>query len=110
MKKKKSNKIFKFIFMVLIMSFLVIYLSEMAGYYEYKNYQKKTLTEEQIRKFEEDVKNGVEVDLNDYLVTEDKSYYNNLSKMTSKLSDGISDVVKKGVENTFKFLSKIVDE
>ena len=41
MKKKKSNKIFKFIFMVLIMSFLVIYLSEMAGYYEYKNYQKK---------------------------------------------------------------------
>lgn len=110
MKNKKSNKIFKFIFMVLIMSFLVIYLSEMAGYYEYKNYQKKELTEEQIRKFEEDVKNGVEVDLNDYLATNEKSYYNNLSKMTSKLSDGISNAVKKGVENTFKFLSKIVDE
>ena len=105
MKKKKSNKIFKFIFMVLIMSFLVIYLSEMAGYYAYTNYPQN-----EIRKFEEDVKNGVEVDLNDYLATNDKSYYNNLSKMTSKLSDGISNAVKKGVENTFKFLSKIVDE
>lgn len=110
MKKNKKNKIFKFIFTVLLLSFLVIYLSEMAGYYEYKNYQKKEMTEEQIKKFEEDVKNGIEVDLNDYLINDDRIYYNNLSKITSKLSDGISKFVKGGVENTFKFLSKIVDE
>ena len=56
MKKNKKNKIFKFIFGLFFMSFLVIYFSELTGYYEYQNYKKTSLTEEQIKKFEEDVK------------------------------------------------------
>lgn len=110
MKKKKKNRIFRYIFMVLFISFLVIYFSELTGYYEYQNYKKATLTEEQIKQFESDVASGKEVDLNKYLVVENKSYNNKLSKIASKLSDGISDIVKDGVENTFKFLSKLVDE
>ena len=70
MKKNNKNKIFKFIFIVFFMSFLVIYFSELTGYYEYQNYKKATLTEEQIKKFEEDVKNGKEVDINKYLEKE----------------------------------------
>lgn len=110
MKKNKKNKIFKYIFMVFFMSFLVIYFSELTGYYEYQNYKKAALTEEQIKQFEQDVASGKEVDLNKYLVVETKSYNNKLSKIASKLSDGISDIVKDGVENTFKFLSKLVEE
>lgn len=110
MKKKNENKIFKFVFLVLFMSFLVIYLSEATGYYEYKNYKQATLTEEEIRKFEEDVKNGKEIDINEYLTNKDKVYDNNLSQMMSKLSDSLSNTVKSGVENAFKFLSKLVDE
>ena len=105
MKKKKNNK-----FLMLFMSFLVIYFSEITGYYEYQNHKKTTLTEEQIRKFENDVENGKEIDLNQYLVVENKNYNNKLSKAASKLSDGISNVVKKGVESTFKFLSNLVEE
>ncbi len=108
--KKKKNKIFKFAFLVFFMSFLVVYFSELTGYYEYQNYKKAALTEEQIKQFESDVASGKEIDLDKYLVVETKNYNNNLSKMASNLSDGISNIVKSGVENTFKFLSRLVDE
>ena len=109
MKKQTKTKIFKFVFMVFFLSFLVIYFSELTGYYEYQNHKKATLTEEQIRKFESDVASGKEVDINEYLVSDTTTYNNKLSKITSKLSDGISNVVESGVENAFKFLSKLVD-
>ena len=110
MKKNKKNKLFKFIFMILFFSFLVVYFSELTGYYEYQNHKKATLTEEQIKQFEIDVANGKEVDINQYLIEENKTYNNTLSKLTSKLSDGISSLVQAGVQNTFKFLSNLVDE
>lgn len=110
MKKKKNNGLYKFIFMVFFLSFLVIYFSELTGYYQYQNHKKAVLTEEQIKKFESDVASGKEVDINEYLVVDNRTYNNKLSKLTSKLSDGISNVVQSGVENTFKFLSKLVEE
>jgi len=109
MKNKTKTKIYKFVFMIFFLSFLVIYFSELTGYYEYQNHQKASLTEEQIKKFEEDVASGKEVDLEEYLIQTDKSYNNNLSKITSKISNGISNIVQSGVENTFKMISKLVD-
>lgn len=110
MKKNKKNKLYKFIFMVFFISFIVVYFSELTGYYEYQNYKQAALTEEKIKQFEKDVAEGKEVDINDYVVVEVKNYNNGLSKLTSKLSDGISNLVQSGVENTFKFLSKLVEE
>ena len=110
MKKNKINIFYKYIFYLFFISFLVIYFSELTGYYEYSNYQKKSLTEEQIREFEEDVKNGKEVDVNKYLNTNIKKYNNTLSKLASKLSDSISNTVNNGVEYTFKYISKLIDE
>jgi len=110
MKKDKKNKIYKFIFMVFFLSFLVIYFAEITGYYEYQNHKKASLTAEQIKQFENDVASGKEVDINQYLVVENRDYNNGLTKLASKLSDGISNLVQSGVNNIFKFLSKIVDE
>lgn len=110
MKKDKKKKIYKFIFWLFFMSFLVIYFSEITGYYEYQNHQKTALTGEQIKKFEEDVKNGNEIDINEYLVINNKKYNNTLSKLASKLSNGISKLVNSGVEYTFKYISKLIDE
>jgi len=64
----------------------------------------------QIKQFENDVASGKEVDINQYLVVENRDYNNGLTKLASKLSDGISNLVQSGVNNIFKFLSKIVDE
>lgn len=110
MKKNKKNKFLRFIFMMLFLCFMVIYCSELAGYYEYKNYQKKELTSEQIKQFEEDVANGEKIDLNKYLVVENKTYNNKLSRFASKLSNFISESVEGGVKYIFKILSNIVDE
>ena len=110
MKKDKKNRLPKFIFCIFFISFLVIYFSELTGYYEYTNHQKKALTEEQIKKFEKDVKNGKKVDINKYLVVDTKKYNNTLSNLASKFSDGISKIVNNGVEYTFKYISKLIDE
>ena len=50
-----------------------------------------------------------DIDLTVYPVKDDRVYNNNLSKLSSKLSNGISKVVQKGVESTFKFLSNLVE-
>ena len=110
MKKNRKQSLFKIVFASFLFSFLVIYFSELTGYYEYKNHNKTVLTEEQIKKFESDVANGKEVDINEYIVVDSMSYNNKLSKVTSKLSDGISNIVESGVEKTFKFLSRIIEE
>ena len=39
--KKKKNRLFKIVFWMFFLSFALIYFSEVTGYYEYKNYQKK---------------------------------------------------------------------
>lgn len=92
------------------MSFLVVYFSELTGYYEYQNYKKSALIEAQIEQFENDVASGKEIDMSKYLIVENKNYNNTLSNLASNLSDGISNIVKSGVDKTFKFLSKFVEE
>ena len=72
-------------------------------------YKKTSLTEEQIKKFENDIKNGNEVDIHEYLIVDNKKYDNNLSKLASKLSDVISELVNNGVEYTFKYISKLIE-
>lgn len=110
MKKSKNNKLITIIFGIFLFSFMIIYFSEVTGYYEYKNYQKTFLTNEQIKKYEEDIKNGIEVDLNEYLIKDDKKYNNKLSILASKISNGISKIVKNGVEYSFKYISKLIEE
>lgn len=107
---KKKNKIFKYIFLMFLFSFSVIYFSELTGYYEYQNHQKAVMTEEQIRKFEDDVSNGKEVDIKDYIDIEQTTFDNKFTKLTSKFSDGISYIVQGGVNQTFKFLAKMMEE
>ena len=110
MKKKNTNKIIKFIFLIFLFSYAIIYFSELSGYYEYQNHKQVEMTNEQIKKFEEDISNGKEIDLTEYLVKSNNEYNNTLSKLTSKISDGISYIVKTGVDKSFNFLSKIVEE
>lgn len=109
MKKKKSNKFLNFIFIILLLSFLVVYFSEITGYYEFQNHKQTVLTEEQIKQYEKDIASGKEIDLIEYLSVDTVSYKTNLSKIMSKISEGISKIVQSGVETTFKFLSNLVE-
>ena len=109
-KNKKLNKFFKSILIMLFIIYITIYISQKTGYYEYKNFQKTVLTNEQIKTFEQDVKNGKEVNLKDYVVNTNKNYQTNLSKVGLDLSNLISSCINKGINSSFDFLVKLVDE
>lgn len=106
----KKTDIFKFIFFFLLIAYISLYFGSLSGYYEYKNYQKMTLTEEQIKRFEEDVKEGKEIDVEDYIVEEQPVHNNKIANTGKKLSYGISNALSKVLTKTFKTLSKFIDE
>lgn len=86
-----NHKRFNRILFVLFLSFLAIYYSANVGLIDYQSKYKKDLTEEEIIKFEEDIKNGVDIDLTKY--KKDESRFNNsLSKVTLKVSNGIGNI------------------
>ena len=109
MKKKKYNA-FKVVFLIFVFIYLVMFFSSYTGYYEYNNYKKTRLTNEQIKKFEKDIKDGKELDLEEYLVVNKYSYKTRLSTLTIKLSEGISSIVTYGVKCTFKYISSFIDK
>jgi len=106
----KYNKIIKSLFSMLIIVYIVIYIASSTGYYEYRNYKKMILTEEQINKFEDDIKEGKEINLEEYVVNEDNNYDNKLSKLGRRLSFTISDTCTNILSKTFKSISKFITE
>jgi len=109
-KKKTVNRVFKYLLILSFITFLTLYLSQATGYYEYGNYKKSALTEEQIKKFEEDVKAGKNIKIEDYVENTNVSYSNRASSVGSKVSETINNGVKAGIENFFGALNKIIEE
>lgn len=106
--KIKPNDILKYIFIVLIIIFLFIYASHKKGFYAYTNYEKAMLTEEAIKKFEEDVALGKDIDVNDYL-KEQNNYHNKLSDTSLKISNTLGRYIKKGIIVVFKKVNKLIE-
>ncbi len=108
-KKKKRNKVFKYVFVFLFLCFVTAYAIGESGYYEYELANKKVLTEEQIKKFEQDVANGEDVDLNSYIVETHKDYTNKFTRATTKVSTKVNEYLKKGIEGIFGLISQFVE-
>ena len=100
-----KNKIIKGIFFILLLSFIVLLILEETGYYKTRTSKVKTLTEEQIKVFEEDIKAGKEIDINDYVINR-VDYSNELSNNIYK----ISLKLEKGLDTIIKFIFKKVNE
>ncbi len=109
-KIKIYKKIFKFCFWCCFITFLTLYLSQATGYYEYEQHKKVSFTNEQIKKFEEDVASGKNVDLDSYLVEKEKNYSNKTSKLGYNISKTIGKYVKDGLDNTFNLINKAMEE
>ena len=107
MKEVKGKKIFGYIFLVLFMTFTAVFIMVNLGYYEYSNYTKRVFTEEQIKKFEEDIKNGIALDINDYLIEEKTVDVN--GQLGLKLSQIIGDISRITIEKIFELLNKVVE-
>jgi len=109
-KTKIRNKFFRWSLFLLFVAFVTLYLSQATGYYEYEQSRKTAFTEEQIKQFEQDVKDGKEIDINNYLENTNKDYQYNISKVTLNVSEAISKYMKYGIEKMFEGIVKVIEE
>ncbi len=93
----------------LIITFLILYIAQGTGYYEVKNNSKARLTEEALQRYEQDIKDGKQIDLNNY-IEEEKIYTNNITRLTSNISRGIEKGVNYVMEYLFREMSKAVKD
>ena len=108
--KPLQVRIFKLVMTILVIIYLGLFIANNTGYYSFSLRNRKELTDEQIKKFEEDVKNGVEIDINDYLSMETISYQNNISSLGYNLSSTSENLIKTGVYKIFDFFSDLVEK
>lgn len=109
-KHKTVNKVFLSFLFILFITFMTLYISQATGYYEFEQSRKAVFTAEQIEKFEQDVKAGKEIDINNYLDNTNKNYQNNISRATLSISESISKYTKMGVEKIFSSIAKMIEE
>ena len=107
---KKKRKIYKMIFLLCFISYLTFYIAGQTGYYEYNARKKMTFTKEQIEQFEQDVKEGKNIDMQEYLKNTDKNYQNKISKATLSLSENISKITRKGINTIFTKIGNAIEE
>ena len=102
-KDKKSIYFFRTLFCFFLV-FVALLIAYESGYYETKMSNRAVLTKEAMEKFESDVENGEAVDINDYLKSENVDYSNGVTKFGNKITNGISDVMTKGLSGLFDAL------
>ena len=110
MKHKKLNKAFRYSILVSFVTFFALYLSQSTGYFEYRNSKKVALANEQIEKFEKDVKEGKNIDLENYIDVNNKNYQNAISKTGLSISSTTEKVIQKLIGGSFKVLGDLVGE
>lgn len=104
-----NNKPLFITFILLFSVFLVLYMTQATGYYEYKTNKQTNLTNTAIEKFEQDIKEGKKVDLKNYKVEEEDNS-NKIGKATLKVSRILEKTVNKIVKGIFKSIAKVVEE
>ena len=105
-----KKKVFKILFICLFLSFVVSYVIEKTGYYEYNLQNKTIMTNEAMAKFEKDVAEGKDVREEDYVVSTEKDYTSTITRTTNKVSIKVNQVLKKGIEGIFKIIGTFVEE
>ena len=104
------KNIFKFLFIVLFLFFIVLVIANRTGYYKTKTVRNVALTNEQIKKFEKDIKDGKEIDVNSYLKDSYIDYSTNLSDDVYKITLKLEKMIDKTVKYIFKGASKMVND
>ena len=94
----------KIVLILIVVLFFSLYYSKYSNYYYYEN--QKVLTDEAIKRFEKDLKEGKEINVNNY-IPEQKNYNNKVSTLGLKTSNFIDKCFNKGLKIFAKYLSKL---
>ena len=103
--KKKKNNIFLKIVCVLFIVYFSLYLMDNLGYYNIAA-KNKVLTEEKLKEFEQDVKDGKSIDIKNY-IDDETNYKNFYSNIGYNMSIGIDNVLNKGLKKVGDILKKL---
>ncbi len=104
----KKAKVVRFFILILFIIFAGFYIVSYSNYYDYDAKKRMTLTNEQIKQFEEDVQNGVDIDVKNYLSLNEKHYNNKVSQFTYKVSSLIGRTIEKTINGVFNKLAGVV--
>ena len=107
---KLLNKLSKMFIILLFCSFTILYISQATGHYEYTQRKKVALTEDKIKQFEEDVANGKEIKIEDYMDNSEVNYQNKTSQLGLDLSENVGKYISVGIKGFFKQLNKLVED
>ena len=103
------NNILKVLFLGIMILFLTLYLTTLSNYQEIQNKKQNILTEEALKRFEQDVAAGKEIIASNYL-TNQKEYNNKISSLGLKLSNFIENTYKKIIYKIFKNINNMIQE
>lgn len=95
------QKIIKTIFSIFLILFLLLYLNRSNNYYYYQN--NKVLSDEAIIQFEQDLKDGKEINPSNY-ITPEKNYNNKASTLGLKSSIFIEKIVNKLLKKLLNYI------
>ena len=104
--KKKNNTFFKLL-LICFLIFMGLYIAEESGYYEAKVSKNAYITEENLRAFEQDVLDGKEINIKDYVTNEYKDYSSFTSDLGQKLAYNVDKLMDGGITKFFKLLGNL---
>ena len=105
-----DKTIIKIFLLLISIAFISSYLVASSGYYEYQLQQRIILTNEQIKEFEEDIKNNQYIDLKDYSQKEQLDYTNKLTNFVYNISENSSNLTRKIMKKIFQKLGSMVED
>lgn len=108
MKKKQKPNWFLRTLSFLFLIFICLYVTLESGYYESKVAKKTAMTEESIKKFEQDIKNNKPIDLDDYTFNEQKDYGNNTTDAAIFIGSKVEKFMSSGINDLFNVLKSLV--
>lgn len=106
MKKKKHNPVLTILFILFIV-YISLFIAGESGYYEKQTYEKTILTEENIRKFEDDIKNNKTINIEDYTTVKNKDYSCFASDAGDNFSNFVENFFTKELGKMGKVLKKM---
>ena len=106
MKDKKPNRFLQIIGLLFVV-FIALFIAGKSGYYETSLNEKVALTDEQIKKFEEDVMNGEVIDVNTYILEERKDYANGFTAAGDKFTAAVEGFITDGFQGLFDVLKTL---
>ena len=108
MKKKKKTNWFMRTLYILFFIFISLYFALESGYYESKVAKKTAMTEESIKKFEQDIKEGNPIDINSYKFETHQDYGNNTTDAAIYLGSKVEKFMSSGINDLFNLLKSLV--